>query len=171
MKRILLTMAGAMSAFVLVFTAVSSSASAQTNLSTPTIVGTALAVNAQSGEFSTLISALSCTGLVKVLDSKYVKFTVFAPTDSAFAKAGLNKDNVCSTFSKKQLTNILLYHVNIGQKDASTVLARRALLMTNLQFAKISGATIAGQNIAQTDIRTSNGIIHIIDGVMLPPRL
>jgi uncharacterized surface protein with fasciclin (FAS1) repeats len=171
MKRIILTMAGAMSAFVMVFAVSTPSASARTQSQLPTIVGTAVAVNGQNGEFSTLISALSCTGLVKVLDSKYLKFTVFAPTDAAFLKAGLNKDNVCSAFSKKQLTNILLYHVNLGEKDASKVLSRKSLLMTNLQFAKISGATIAGQNIVQTDIKTSNGIIHVIDGVMLPPRI
>jgi uncharacterized surface protein with fasciclin (FAS1) repeats len=171
MKRIILTMAGAMSAFVLVFTAISPSASAQTQTSTPTIVGTAVAVNAKTGEFSTLIAALKCTGLVKVLDSKYLKFTVFAPTDAAFKNAGVNKDTVCSAFTKRQLSNILLYHVNLGEKDSSTVLARRALLMANFQVARISGGTIAGQNIVDTDIRTSNGIIHIVDGVLLPPRL
>lgn len=132
----------------------------------PNIVQTAVA----NGNFTTLAQALTCTDLAGVLQTRYAKFTVFAPTDQAFAKLNLNKENVCQSFSKKQLRNILLYHVDLGSKDASQVLARKSLKMLNFQRAPIDASvpSIAGQKIVATDIKTSNGIIHVIDGVMLP---
>lgn len=132
----------------------------------PNIVQTAVA----DGRFKTLATALTCTDLAGLLQTRWLTFTVFAPTDDAFAAAGLNPSNVCTAFSKKDLRNILLYHVNIGQKDAAQVLSKQRLLMTNLQFAPITAAppTIAGKNIIITDVKTSNGIIHVIDGVMIP---
>src|SRR5688572_13869116 len=75
----------------------------------PTIVEAALAVNAETGEFSTLIAAVVRAGLVDTLNGKR-QFTVFAPTDAAFAKLGLNAGNI-DTVPLDALTNILLYHV------------------------------------------------------------
>lgn len=145
---------------------VSASAWSRSSASQPNIVQTAVA----NGNFTTLAQALTCTDLVGVLQSKWLNFTVFAPTDAAFAKAGLNKDNVCQTFPKGKLRNILLYHVNLGSKDASQVLARKNLFMLNFKWAPIDASvpSIAKQKIVATDLRTSNGIIHVIDGVMLP---
>ncbi len=132
------------------------------------IVETALAVNKETGEFSTLIAAVSCTNLINRLQNEHRDFTVFAPTDAAFAKLGLNAGNICTSFDKHALTNILRYHVTRGEKDASEVLSRKKLWMLNGDKAVISGATIDGQNIIQTDVKANNGIIHVIDGVMLP---
>lgn len=134
--------------------------------SQPNIVQTAVA----DGRFTTLAQALTCTDLAGVLQSKWLNFTVFAPTDEAFKRdLKLTKDNVC-TIPKSQLRNILLYHVNLGSKDASQVLARKNLLMLNFKWAPINASvpSIANQKIVATDVRTSNGIIHVIDGVMIP---
>ena len=132
------------------------------------IVETAVAINKETGEFSTLIAAVSCTNLVNRLQNEHREFTVFAPTDAAFAKLGLNAGNVCTSFDKPTLSNILRYHVTRGSKSAEEVLSCNRLIMLNHQRADIVGATIDGQNIIQTDVKASNGIIHVIDGVMLP---
>jgi uncharacterized surface protein with fasciclin (FAS1) repeats len=132
------------------------------------IVETAVAINQQTGEFSTLIAAVSCTNLVNRLQNENREFTVFAPTDAAFAKAGLNASNVCTAFDKWTLRDILRYHITRGSVPASDVLASDELHMLNGDCAPIVGATIAGQNIVQTDVMASNGIIHVVDGVMLP---
>lgn len=135
--------------------------------SQPNIVQTAVADPQR--RFDTLAQALTCTDLAGVLQSKWLNFTVFAPTDEAFGKINLNEGNVCK-IPKAQLRNILLYHVNLGSKDASQVLARKNLLMLNFKWAPINASvpSIANQKIIATDVRTSNGIIHVIDGVMIP---
>jgi uncharacterized surface protein with fasciclin (FAS1) repeats len=145
---------------------ISASATSGSQAQSKNIVQTAV----ENGNFTTLATALTCTDLVGVLQSRWVKFTVFAPTDAAFAKLNLNSSNVCSSFSKGQLRNILLYHVNLGQKDAATVLSRQKLLMANLRLAAVNASvpSIDGAKIVATDIRTSNGIIHVLDDVMLP---
>lgn len=134
----------------------------------PNIVEKEVEINTATGEFSTLIAAVSCTNLIDRLQKEHRKFTVFAPTDAAFAKAGLNKDNVCTAFDKHTLTDILEYHVARRAIGSSEVLSRRKLFMLNGEKARIKGTTIDGQNIVQTDVKVSNGIIHVIDGVMLP---
>src|SRR5690606_24188763 len=82
----------------------------------PTVVEVALAVNAETGEFSTLIAALQAAGLVETLQGAG-PFTVFAPTDAAFAAIDLNADNIGS-LPVDALRNILLYHVAPGRLDA-----------------------------------------------------
>ena len=133
----------------------------------PSIVDTAIAVNADSGQFSTLIAALKAADLVSVLDGNR-QFTVFAPTDAAFAALGLDASNIGTAFDKATLTNILLYHVTTGRKDSGDVLSSDSLRMLNGQRADIEGATIDGAPIIAVDISTSNGIIHVVDGVLLP---
>ena len=132
----------------------------------PSIVDTAIAVNAQTGEFSTLIAALQAADLVAALDGNR-QFTVFAPTDAAFAALGLNAGNI-GTLDEDALTNILLYHVTNGRKDSGDVLSSDSLRMLNGQRADIEGATIDGAPIIDVDIKTSNGIIHVVGGVLLP---
>ncbi len=134
----------------------------------PNIVEKAVEINKATGEFSTLIAAVSCTDLVDKLQNERRRFTVFAPTDAAFASAGLNSGNVCTAFDKETLTNVLEYHVTRRALGSSEVLSRRKLYMLNGEKARIQNATIDGQNIVQTDVKTSNGVIHVIDGVMLP---
>jgi transforming growth factor-beta-induced protein len=136
----------------------------------PSIVDTAIAVNAATGEFSTLIAALQAANLVGALDGNR-QFTVFAPTDAAFAALGLNADNI-GTLDDTALTNILLYHVTAGRKDSGDVVAADSLRMLNGQRADVevdgSSVTIDGAPIVDVDIRTSNGIIHVVGGVLLP---
>jgi uncharacterized surface protein with fasciclin (FAS1) repeats len=132
------------------------------------IVDTAIAANAQSGEFSTLIAAVKAAGLVETLDGRR-QFTVFAPTDAAFAKLGLNAGNV-GDFDRAALTNILLYHVAAGERFASDVLDSSKIRMLNKQFATVDGTagTIDGAAIVGTDIDVSNGVIHIVSDVLMP---
>ena len=134
------------------------------------VVDVALAINAETGEFSTLIAAASCTNLVKPLDKK-PGITVFAPTDAAFAELGLDAKNVCD-IPRKDLTNILLYHVAQGTLLAEDVVARDEIRMGNGQTTSITvndaGVFINDSQIIAVDVLASNGVIHVIDGVLLP---
>jgi transforming growth factor-beta-induced protein len=158
-------------ALVIAFAAVVPAFAKTETTTPPTIVGTALAVNEQTGEFSTLIAALKYAGLVNYLNGNAV-FTVFAPTDAAFAKLGLNAKNITS-LPKGKLTQILLYHITRGSIGAQGVLSRPSLLMLNGDGAAISkksdGAYIGNAKIIQPNIFASNGVIHVIDSVLLPP--
>jgi uncharacterized surface protein with fasciclin (FAS1) repeats len=135
-----------------------------------TVVDVALSVNASTGEFSTLIAALTAAGLVDDLSGPG-PFTVFAPTDAAFAALDLNATNVGS-LPVETLRNILLYHVVPARQPAASVVAAATLTMANGGSASISvaqaNAYINDARIVQTDIEASNGIIHIIDAVLMP---
>ena len=135
-----------------------------------TVVDVALSVNASTGEFSTLIAALTAAGLVDDL-SGTGPFTVFAPTDAAFAALDLNAGNV-DDLPVETLRNILLYHVVPARRPASSVLAASTLTMANGGSASISvqqsNAFINDAQIVQTDIEASNGIIHVINAVLMP---
>ncbi len=133
----------------------------------PNIVETAVSINQSTGEFSTLIAAASCTDIAGRLSNNHRNFTLFAPTDAAFAKLSLNASNVCSSFDTATLTTILENHISRGEKSAECVLGRSSIRTLARERAPIVGATIAGQNIIQTDVQTRNGIIHVIDGVIL----
>ena len=129
------------------------------------IVDTAVA----AGSFKTLATALQAAGLIDTLKGAG-PFTVFAPTDAAFAK--LPAGTVEALLKDKQkLTQILTYHVVAGQKAAAEVVASKQL--TSLQGKSLAidttqGAKIAGANITATDIFASNGVIHVIDTVLIP---
>ena len=124
-----------------------------------------------AGQFNTLVAAVKAAGLVGALQGKG-PFTVFAPTDEAFAKlpAGtveaLLKD-------PKALSNILLYHVVPGAVKAAAVtdgLTAKTLQGSPVTFKVMDGkAMIDGANIVATDVMASNGVIHVIDSVILPP--
>jgi uncharacterized surface protein with fasciclin (FAS1) repeats len=135
---------------------------------TKDIVDTAVA----AGSFKTLAAALGAADLVGTLKGKG-PFTVFAPTDAAFAK--LPKGTVESLLEKKNLptlTSILTYHVVPGNMPAKMVLKQTGLTTVNGQRAALSvdkaGASISGVRIVTTDIQCSNGVIHVIDSVMMP---
>jgi uncharacterized surface protein with fasciclin (FAS1) repeats len=134
------------------------------------IVDIALAVNAQTGEFSTLIAALQTAGLVDTLASRG-QYTVFAPTDAAFSALGLNASNI-SSLPVEALTNILLYHVSPGKRTSDMVVASDRLRMLNKDFTLVSvgedGVFINQARIVEVDIIAGNGVIHIIDSVLLP---
>lgn len=136
----------------------------------PNLVDVAVSVNRTNGEFSTLIAALAAAGLVDAIAAPGQR-TVFAPTDAAFGKLGLNAANVAE-LPKETLTNILLYHVVPGRRSAADVLASDRLRMLNRGTTTISVrdgvAYINDSAIVQTDVLASNGIIHVIDTVLLP---
>jgi transforming growth factor-beta-induced protein len=134
------------------------------------IVDTAVA----AGSFKTLAAALGAADLVATLKSKG-PFTVFAPTDAAFAKLPKGTlDDLLKPANKAKLAAILTYHVIAGEVMASTVVT-----MDGKKAATVNGAsvtigvkggkvTVDGANVVTTDIKTSNGVIHVIDTVMIP---
>jgi uncharacterized surface protein with fasciclin (FAS1) repeats len=136
----------------------------------PNVVEVAQSVNAQTGEFSALIAAIVRAGLVDDL-SATGPFTVFAPTDAAFAELGLNASNM-ATVPVADLTAILLYHVAPGRLPASTVVTRNEITMAGGGVTQVrlenGAAFINDARIVTTDVDASNGVIHVIDAVLLP---
>ncbi|MEJ2256106.1 MAG: fasciclin domain-containing protein [Woeseiaceae bacterium] len=144
---------------------------------TENIAATAIAINAQSGEFSTLLAALTCTDLVPAVADPDVRLTVFAPTDAAFLAAlGVDDESVC-TIDKALLTSVLLLHVTEGRRLSPSVINGRNKQIETLNggflFPVGSGsltidATGSSANIVIPDVLASNGVIHAIDFVLLP---
>jgi len=139
----------------------------------PSIVQTAIAVNSSgpyAGLFDTLICLVANNPTVLDLLSQKGQYTVFAPTDAAFAGIGVNATN-CAALAPN-VTGILAYHVAKGQRDAADVISSSQLRMLNGQFADISAAggsySIDDAKILVTDVPALNGIIHVIDRVLLP---
>jgi len=130
------------------------------------VVGTAVA----AGNFTSLAGALTRTGLVETLEGPG-PFTVFAPTDEAFA--ALPEGTLDRLEMEGRLKDVLLYHVVPGKLMASEVLSRSYLETVQGERLSITvkdGAPMAGNaRIVQTDIMSSNGVIHVIDTVLLPP--
>ncbi|HSV86863.1 MAG TPA: fasciclin domain-containing protein [Levilinea sp.] len=155
--------------FVIAFTAVFAAPVAAAG-SSQTIVETALAINADTGEFSTLIAAVVYTGLVPTLNGRG-QFTVFAPTGAAFAKLGLDAESIV-TLPKGTVKNILLYHVARGERLSGDVVCSSRIRMMNKQFTFVSlkdgGAHINDAMILAVDVPAKNGVIHVIDTVLLP---
>lgn len=129
------------------------------------IVDTAVA----AGSFNTLVTAVKAAGLVDTLKGDG-PFTVFAPTDEAFAK--LPEGTVESLLQdKEKLAAILTYHVVAGEKKASDVVGAKSLSTVQggeLAIDTTDGVKIGAANVVQTDIKTSNGVIHVIDTVLIP---
>ncbi len=122
-----------------------------------------------AGTFNTLVTAVQAAGLVDTLKSDG-PFTVFAPSDEAFAKLpagtveGLLKDT-------DALAKILTYHVVAGEKKAADVVAANSLTTVQGQSLDIDmtdGVTVGGAKVLTTDILTTNGVIHVIDTVLIP---
>ncbi len=132
----------------------------------PDIVDTAMA----AGSFNTLVAAIKEAGLVETLKGKG-PFTVFAPTDAAFEK--LPKEQLTALLrDKKALSKILTYHVVAGQVKAAEVVKLNSATTVEGQAVTISSGDVVKVNnatVIKTDIMTSNGVIHVIDTVMLPP--
>jgi transforming growth factor-beta-induced protein len=131
------------------------------------IVDTAVA----AGAFKTLVAAVTAAGLVETLKG-VGPFTVFAPTDEAFGK--LPKDAVADLLkpeNKAKLQSVLTYHVVAGKVLAADVLKLTTAKSVQGQELKIdtsAGVKVEGANVVKTDIACSNGVIHIIDSVMMP---
>lgn len=132
------------------------------------IVDTAVA----AGDFNTLVAAVKAAGLVETLKGDG-PFTVFAPTDEAFA--ALPEGTVESLLlpeNKDKLVAILTYHVvpaKVKSKDVEPMEAPTVNGATATIEVGDGGVTIEGANVVKTDIYCSNGVIHVIDAVIMPP--
>jgi uncharacterized surface protein with fasciclin (FAS1) repeats len=142
----------------------------------PTLVDVALDVNAKTGEFSTLIAALQAADLVDALDGRR-PYTVFAPTDQAFEDLEVAAPGTLAFLlnpaNKDALKDVLLYHVTRGKRSSPSVVGARQIRMLNGDRVRVStnaqGAFVNDSKIVQTDVQASNGVIHIIDAVLVPP--
>ncbi len=131
----------------------------------PTIVDIAV----QAGSFNTLVQAVQAAGLVETLSGQG-PFTVFAPTDEAFAQ--IPQETLQAVLAnKEQLTAILTYHVVPGKLMAADVVRSSQLQTVQGQSITVStdgGVKVDDANVVQTDIEADNGIIHVIDKVIMP---
>jgi len=157
------------------FTAITAAGSCQAHKNTvatsahPDIVDTAVSAK----KFNTLVAAVKAAGLVDTLKGDG-PFTVFAPTDEAFAKLPAGTlESLLKPENRDQLTAILTYHVVPGRvyagdvvqlKSATTVEGSAIRINTSAKGVKVNDA-----NVVKTDIDASNGVIHVIDSVILPP--
>jgi uncharacterized surface protein with fasciclin (FAS1) repeats len=128
------------------------------------IVDTAVA----AGQFKTLATALQAAGLVETLKGKG-PFTVFAPTDEAFAKVP-KADLDALLKDKARLTAVLTYHVVPGKVMAKDVKAGKVKTVqgSELTVGTTGGVTVDNAKVIKTDIGASNGVIHVIDTVVMP---
>src|SRR5215210_5717319 len=142
-----------------------------------TIVDVALAANAQTGEFSILIAALQAANpdVIRRLSNTEKEYTVFAPTDAAFTalltELGVTAEQLLS--DKMMLSRVLRYHIARGELEAAEVLASDRIRTLQGGCLWQSGGVLTDANgrtanIVQTDIQASNGVIHVIDNVVLP---
>ena len=141
-----------------------------------TIVDVALAVNAQTGEFSILKAALLAAdpAVIQTLSGNG-QFTVFAPTDAAFisllGELGVSAEELLS--NQELVTTVLLYHVARGNRDSADVIGSDRIRTLGGGFLFQDGGVLTDangrtSNIIATDIPAANGVIHVIDRVVLP---
>ena len=135
---------------------------------TKDIVDTAVA----AGSFKTLATALAAADLVQTLKGPG-PFTVFAPTDEAFAKLPVGTiETLLKPENKTKLQRILTYHVVAGRVMASDVMKMRSATAVSGDTITVAtrdgGVTVDKAHVVKTDITASNGVIHVIDSVILP---
>jgi uncharacterized surface protein with fasciclin (FAS1) repeats len=171
-KRTISTLAAA--------TAVALAAAAPTASAGTLSDGNAVAASAQNadivetaaatGNFDTLASLLTQAGLVKTLKGKG-PYTVFAPTDKAFSKVPkATLDSLAN--DKAKLRSVLLYHVAKGKVTAKKVVKRKSIKTLNGQRARVKvrgdKVLVGGARVVTPDVRASNGVIHVINKVLIP---
>ncbi len=152
-----------------------------TTAATAVLTGAAMAQDATSdivdtavaaGDFTTLVAAVQAAGLVDTLKGEG-PFTVFAPTDAAFAALPEGTvDTLLKPENKDQLVSILTYHVVPGavmSSDLTEGMTAATVQGANVTFTLDGGAKVNSANITTADIATSNGVIHVIDTVIMPP--
>jgi len=128
---------------------------------------------AAAGSFTTLVAAVQAAGLVDTLKGPG-PFTVFAPTDEAFGKLPKGAlENLLKPENKAKLAAILTYHVIAGKKMAGDVVQMDKAETVQGSWVKIEATSgkvmIDKATVVQTDIEAANGVIHVIDTVLLPP--
>jgi uncharacterized surface protein with fasciclin (FAS1) repeats len=136
--------------------------------SSPNIVEVAVS----AGSFNTLVGALKAAGLVETLKGEG-PFTVFAPTDDAFAKLPAGTvENLLKPENKAQLIAILTYHVVAGKVMAKDVVGLKSAKTVQGNSIKVTmangGVMVDNAKVVKTDVAAKNGVIHVIDTVILP---
>ncbi|KRS12620.1 Nex18 symbiotically induced protein [Roseovarius atlanticus] len=125
----------------------------------------------EAGDFTTLLAAAEAAGLVETLKGDG-PFTVFAPTDEAFAALPEGTvDTLLLPENKDQLTSILTYHVVPGKVmsgDLSDGMTAETVQGSEVTIGTEGGVTVNEANVVTADIEASNGVIHVIDGVIMP---
>ncbi|TWX57712.1 fasciclin domain-containing protein [Colwellia hornerae] len=129
-------------------------------------------VAAANGSFNTLVAAVKAGGLVDTLKGKG-PFTVFAPTDAAFAKLPAGTvEMLLKPENKDKLVSILTYHVVAGKVMAADVVKvdSAATLQGQMLMVKVDGGNVMINNakVIMADVKASNGVIHVIDTVLMP---
>ena len=131
---------------------------------------------AGAGQFKTLVAAVKAAGLVGTLKGKG-PFTVFAPSDDAFAKLPKGTvEGLLKPENKGKLQAILKYHVVAGKYDAARITASKSKSfgLKSVEGSSIpvrlgGGVKVASANVVKTDVGADNGVIHVIDSVIMPP--
>ncbi|EAQ99248.1 fasciclin domain-containing protein [Congregibacter litoralis] len=134
--------------------------------------GTIVEIAAGNGDFSTLVAAVKAAGLVDVLSGEG-PFTVFAPTNDAFAKLPEGTvETLLKPENKDQLVAVLTYHVVSGKVMAADVVTLDSATTVQGESVSISASDavvmVDGATVVMTDVEASNGVIHVIDTVILP---
>ena len=138
----------------------------------PSGPGTIVDVASSAGSFNTLVAAVGAAGLADTLSSPG-PFTVFAPTDDAFAALPAGTvENLLKPENKDELVKILTYHVVAGRVPASSLLGQHLRAETvqggTVRINGSDGVKVNNATVTTPDIEASNGIIHVIDTVLLP---
>ncbi len=148
--------------------AVAMAMSASAAFASEDIVDTAVA----AGSFKTLVTAVTAAGLVDTLKGPG-PFTVFAPTDEAFAKLPAGTvESLLRPENKGKLVSILTYHVVPGKVMSADIAGKKLQAKTvegsDVSIDATNGVMVDGAKVATADIETSNGVIHVIDAVIMP---
>ena len=163
--------AAALAAVMALSACSSDSDSASESMAEETTVGTIVDVAVGAGNFSTLVAAVTAADLVETL-SGTGPFTVFAPTDEAFAAlpAGV-LDALLLPENKAVLAQILTYHVVAGKVMAAEVTDSDVATVEGqtIKLSTMGGVKVNGATVVSADVPASNGVIHAIDAVILPP--
>ena len=125
-----------------------------------------------AGQFKTLVAAVKAAGLVDTLKGKG-PFTVFAPTDEAFAKLPKGTvEDLLKPENKEKLVSILTYHVIPGSVMSKSIAGKKAMVKTvqgsDVSVDAMKGVMVDNAKVVKADIETSNGVIHVIDTVIIP---
>ena len=163
--------AAALAALLTLSACSSDSDTASDTMTEETSVGTIVDVASADGSFGTLVAAVTAADLVETL-SGTGPFTVFAPTDEAFAAlpAGV-LDALLLPENKALLAQILTYHVVSGMVMAADVTDGDVATVegSKIKLSTMGGVTVNGAKVVAADVAASNGVIHAIDAVILPP--
>ncbi len=169
--RSILNVAAIAAAVTITPNLIASECSASKSASTCAAGKDLVAVAGGADNFKTLVAALKAAGLVETLQGKG-PFTVFAPTDEAFAKLPAGTvDNLLKPENRDKLVAILKYHVIAGKVMAADVKTMDAKTVQGQSVEIIvadAGVTVNGAKVVKTDVLAENGVIHVIDTVILP---